>query len=181
MANFWPKNGFALNDVKINVKYCITFVFSILAITLIILENSQSLNAKEILQFNRDLKNYNAKLQILNQDKKPAVEFLVAIADTEYKKIYGLMNLKSLPQDRGMIFYFRKNEVVYMWMKNTKIPLDMLFIDKNNIIVNIETDTVPESLDVISSEKPVKKVLEINGGLVKKFNIKIGQKIKILR
>jgi uncharacterized membrane protein (UPF0127 family) len=66
-----------------------------------------------------------------------------------------------------------------MWMKNTRIALDMVFIDKNNQIATIVTNTEPYSLDIISSEKEVKKVLEINAGLVKKFGIKVGQKIKI--
>jgi hypothetical protein len=120
-------------------------------------------------------------LQIFNQDSKQVAEFTIAIADDDHKKMYGLMNLKHLPENNGMIFTFDKTQVVTMWMKNTLIPLDMLFIDDANIIVNIKTDATPKSLEVISSEKPVKKVVEINGGLSKKLGIEIGQKIKVAK
>ena len=66
-----------------------------------------------------------------------------------------------------------------MWMKNTKIPLDMIFIDKNNKIISISKEAVPESLEVISSEFKVMKVLEINGGLCDKFGIAVGDYIRI--
>ncbi len=67
-----------------------------------------------------------------------------------------------------------------MWMKNTKIPLDIVFIDKDDVIVNIVTNTTPYSLDLIPSEAKVNKVLEINGGITKKLGIKIGDKIRKL-
>ena len=127
-------------------------------------------------QFNHDPKNYNVKLQIFDNDKK-TTEFLVAIANNSDTREYGLMNLDKLDQKHGMIFIFDSNLVVNMWMKNTLIPLDMIFIDENNIIVNIKEDTKPLSLEIISSQKIVKKVLEINAGLSKKLGIKNGQKI----
>ena len=164
---------------KMNRKNCIFLIFSILAISLIIVKMPGRLNAKELIEFNRDLKNYNVKLQILNQNQDEIAKFMIAIADTEYKKMYGLMNLSSLPATNGMLFPFIKNEVVAMWMKNTKIPLDMIFLDNEGVIVNIKANTTPYSTEIISSEKPAKKVLEINAGLVKKFGIKIGQQIKV--
>jgi uncharacterized membrane protein (UPF0127 family) len=143
------------------------------------LQAPQNIDAKDILQFNRDAKNYNAKLQIIDSDQKEITQFLIAIADSDARKMYGLMNLDKLPQNQGMLFVFAKSEVITMWMKNTRIPLDMLFIDSDNIIANIKTNAKPYSLEVIYSEKEVKKVLEINGGLVKKLGIKVGQKILI--
>jgi uncharacterized membrane protein (UPF0127 family) len=79
-----------------------------------------------------------------------------------------------------MFFPFYKSQVIVMWMKNTQIPLDMIFIDKHDRIVTIKTHAVPCSLDLISSEKEAKKVLEINAGLVERLGIKVGQKVKIL-
>lgn len=167
-------------STKFDLKRCTFFAICGFIAIFIILRAPQVIDAKEILKFNRDLKNYNAKLQILDSDNKKITEFTIAIADDENKKMYGLMNLEELPQTHGMLFPFFKNQIVVMWMKNTRIPLDMLFIDKNNLIANIKINAEPYSLNLISSEKKVKKVLEINGGLSEKLGIKIGQKIKIL-
>ncbi len=139
----------------------------------------ESIDAKEILNFNRDVKNYNVKLQIVDSKSEEIANFLVAVANDEAKKMYGLMNLDKLPQNRGMLFPFFKSQVILMWMKNTRIPLDMIFIDSDNMIATIKTNAKPYSLETISSEKEVKKVLEINGGLVEKLGIKVGQKVII--
>lgn len=136
---------------------------------------SQAL-ARDIEDFNRNLKNYNVKLQIINDNSK-STEFLVAIANNQNTREYGLMNLEKLDQKHGMLFVFDSNLVVKMWMKNTLIALDMIFIDENNRIVHIEENTKPLSLKIISSQKEIRKVLEINAGLCKKLGIKNGQKI----
>lgn len=130
----------------------------------------------EYSNFNSNPKNYNVKLQIFANNKEIA-NFMVAIANNNKTREYGLMNLENLNQGHGMLFLFDKNQVINMWMKNTLIALDMIFIDENNIIVNIKEHAEPRSLSIISSQKPVKKVLEINAGLSKKLAIKTGQKI----
>lgn len=129
------------------------------------------------LKFNEDPENYNAKLQIIDEKNNDVAEFDIAIADSNKKRLQGLMHLDVLPQKHGMIFLFENSQVIAMWMKNTLIPLDMIFIDENNIIVNIKTNTTPHSLDIISSVKEVSKVLEINAGLVDTFGIKVGHRI----
>jgi uncharacterized membrane protein (UPF0127 family) len=130
----------------------------------------------DALEFNQDKKNYNLKLEILDKNKKVA-EFFVAVADTDKKRLYGLMNLKNFPRNNGMLFVFDKAAILNMWMKNTNISLDMIFIDENNKIINIAENTTPFSLDVISSQLPCIKVLEINGGLSKILKIKVGQRV----
>lgn len=89
------------------------------------------------------------------------------------------MNLKKLHPKYGMIFIFESPRIINMWMKNTYIPLDMIFIDENNQIIKIEKNTTPHSLEIISSDKKAIKVLEINAGLSDKFDIKIGNKIDL--
>jgi uncharacterized membrane protein (UPF0127 family) len=179
------KNKIAQQKImkKLNFKFCSkrsTFaILFCLIVTLIILRTPKNLDAKEVLEFNRDLQNYNVKLQILDQNNHEVTKFFVAIADDDYKKMYGLMNLGTLPKEYGMLFPFFRSQVLTMWMKNTHIPLDMIFIDSKNIITTIKTNAEPKSLEIISSEKPVKKVLEINGGLSEKLGIKVGQKIFI--
>ncbi len=106
---------------------------------------------------------------------------MTAIADDDYKKMYGLMFVKDLPENFAMLFNFNHNIIATMWMKNTLIPLDMLFIDGDGIIVNIKHNAEPRSLEVISSEKHVQQVLEINGGICQKLGIEIGDKIRLLK
>ena len=167
--------------MKLNFGRFVFFIFAGLIAGIVIFNAPKSLDAEELKLFNRDPKSYNVKLQILNQSNDQVAEFMVAVADDDYKKMYGLMNLEQLPKDFGMIFNFDKNIVATMWMKNTMIALDMLFIDDKGIIANIKQDATPYSLEVISSEVPVQQVIEINGGLAKKLGIEVGQKIRILK
>jgi uncharacterized membrane protein (UPF0127 family) len=127
-----------------------------------------------------DDKNYNVKLQIINNQNGVVNDFLVKIAKTDKERERGLMWVKKLPQNYGMIFEFTNEQLVYMWMKNTKIPLDMIFINQEGKIVHIKHQTQPESLEIISSINPAVKVLEINGGLADKLGIEVGDAVKII-
>ena len=100
----------------------------------------------------------------------------VAIADNEEKRRYGLMNLKRMAGKNGMLFLYKSHAIINMWMKNTLIPLDMVFID-GDVIVYIHRQAKPLDLSIISSVYEVDKVLEINAGEVDSKKIKIGQKI----
>ncbi len=133
-------------------------------------------NAYGSKYFNRNAKNYNVKLQIFDETQIIA-EFFVSIANNQEKRNYGLMNLPKLEAKMGMLFIFERPDVINMWMKDTLIPLDMIFVDASNNIVNIKQMAAVRSLDIISSGKIIDKVLEINGGLCAKLGIKIGQKI----
>lgn len=129
------------------------------------------------VSFNQNLENYNNLVKIIDDQGKSVTTFKVVIADDDQKRKYGLMHLKKLPKEYGMIFIFDQSHFITMWMKNTTIPLDMLFIDSNNIIQDIKLSTIPYSLEIIKSEQKVNKVLEINAGLVNYFQIKKGYKI----
>ena len=74
------------------------------------------------------------------------------------------MYVKGLPKNTGMLFIYPDNNIRTMWMKNTFISLDMIFIDENGIVSSIEKNTEPQSLKTIRSEKPIKYVLELAGG-----------------
>lgn len=130
------------------------------------------------IEFNRDVKNYQFKLQILNQQHQKITEFDTAIANDQDKRATGLMNVEDFDDNQAMLFIFDETKIVSMWMKNTKIPLDMIFIDENNKVVNIKHNAKPHSLKIISSQVPVKYVLEINAGLSHKRGINIGHTIK---
>lgn len=180
--SFFGAAAFALKAKNIEkmpiifLKFMKNFLHKIyFAVVLIFVSQGNALSY-ELNDFNTNVKNYNVKLKIID-GQKLVKKFNVAVANTPQKRAYGLMNIKALPQDQAMLFLFDKISVVHMWMKNTLIPLDMIFIDVSNNIVNIRKQAVPESLEVISSKEKIDKVLEINGGLCDKFGIKIGQKI----
>jgi uncharacterized membrane protein (UPF0127 family) len=131
--------------MKFNFKRFVFFIFGGAILGLIIFNVPKTLDAEGLKQFNRDLKNYNVKLQIFNPTDEVIADFMVLVADDDYKKMYGLMNLKEMPKNHGMLFNFDKTQIVTMWMKNTLMPLDMLFIDDNDLIVNIKHDAVVQS------------------------------------
>ncbi len=103
--------------------------------------------------------------------------FRVEIADTPRLREIGLMNRRELAEDAGMLFDFAKSDRVSMWMKDTLIPLDMLFIRADGRIANIAERTVPGSLTPIDSQGPVLGVLELNGGTSARLGIKPGDKL----
>ena len=85
---------------------------------------------------------------------------------------------KKLPQNRGMLFIYKSERVVRMWMKNTFIPLDMLFLDKNGFITHLVKEARPLSLEIISSMGNVLGVLELLGGTSEKLGIRIGDRVE---
>ena len=106
-----------------------------------------------------------------------ATMFTVEIADTEQSRERGLMFRQRLPENRGMLFDFGAPRPVSMWMKNTYIPLDMLFIRADGTIAYIAENTVPKSLDTVGITEPVLAVLELAGGTTKKLGIRSGDKV----
>jgi uncharacterized membrane protein (UPF0127 family) len=168
-------------DMKFDLKRFTIFVLICAGIGFVLLQNPKEIADSELKKFNHDFKNYNANLEIFDGSDHKIASFKVAIADTKKKKMYGLMNLDYMPQNNGMVFTFDDSQVVTMWMKNTRISLDMIFIDADDDIAWIANDTIPHSLNLISSQKEVVKVLEINAGLATKLGIKIGQKVRILK
>ncbi|MEK9685156.1 MAG: DUF192 domain-containing protein [Rhodospirillaceae bacterium] len=103
--------------------------------------------------------------------------FQVEIARTPREHELGLMFRRSLAKNSGMLFQYAYPSIIRMWMKNTFIPLDMIFISEEGYVVRVFERAVPGSLQIISSEKPVKAVLEVNGGTVSRIGLKIGDRI----
>ena len=98
-------------------------------------------------------------------------------ATDEQSRITGLMFQKTLAEKAGMVFEFDEMQIVNMWMRNTILPLDMIFFDDAGKVVNIAENTKPFSLDIVSSEKPSKFVLEVNAGVAKKFGLNAGDHV----
>jgi len=106
------------------------------------------------------------------------VSFAVEVADTPSKREMGLQYRRDLAADRGMIFLFPTESGQSFWMKNTPLPLDMIFINRERKIVGIIEQTVPFSLEPRSVGAPSQFVLEINGGLSKRHGIKAGDTVR---
>jgi uncharacterized membrane protein (UPF0127 family) len=105
--------------------------------------------------------------------------FDVWVADTPARRMQGLMFVRDLAPDGGMLFTEEAPRVMSMWMKNTFIPLDMLFIDRQGRIVRIAARTTPHSLDSISSGEPVTRVLELRGGEANARGIQAGDHVRV--
>ena len=102
--------------------------------------------------------------------------FTVEVARTPEEQAQGLMFRKSVPPDRGMIFPYDPPVQVSFWMKNTLVPLDMVFIGPDGKIGRIAANTTPMSLDPVASIDPVSAVLEIAGGRAAELGIREGDK-----
>jgi hypothetical protein len=103
--------------------------------------------------------------------------FTAEIADTEELRKRGLMFRHLLPEDKAMLFDYGNPRPVAMWMKNTNISLDMLFIREDGTIAAIAENTVPQSLDTISVQEPVRGVLEMAAGTVKRLGLKQNDRV----
>ncbi|WP_380875079.1 hypothetical protein ACFB49_03210 [Sphingomonas sp. DBB INV C78] len=103
--------------------------------------------------------------------------FLVEMARTDAEQARGLMYRTELAPDRGMLFPYDPPQPASFWMKNTLIPLDMIFIRPDGTIARIAENTVPESLEPVPSGEPVSAVLEIAGGNAAAQGIAVGDKV----
>ena len=99
------------------------------------------------------------------------------VADTEELRERGLMFRHILPPDQAMLFDFGTPRPASMWMKNTNMPLDMVFVREDGTIAAIAENTVPLSLDTVSVQEPVKGVIELAGGTAKKLGMHLNDKV----
>lgn len=103
--------------------------------------------------------------------------FTIEYARTPEEMERGLMFRDHLAPDHGMLFLYEEDRWVTFWMKNTLIPLDLIFVDASGRIVRIAERTVPFSTELIPSETPVRAVLEVNGGTVDRLRIQPGDRL----
>jgi uncharacterized membrane protein (UPF0127 family) len=116
------------------------------------------------------------EVSIMTKEGREIV-FQVEVADTPAKREMGLQYRRELDEDRGMIFLFAAEEQLSFWMKNTPIPLDMIFISGERKIVGIVENTVPFSLESRSVSGRSRYVLEINGGLSRRYGFTAGDNV----
>ncbi len=107
------------------------------------------------------------------------VAYQVEIAESKSSRKRGLMYRKSMASNYGMLLYYKRPANMAIWMKNTYIPLDIIFIDINGVILKIHEGAVPHSTKRIESDSRVRAVLEVNAGQIMEFGIKPGDQVRL--
>jgi len=123
---------------------------------------------------------YFDNLNIVNNYKEE-ITYNVEVVKSQSEQELGLMYRKKLEKKTGMLFIFKKEKKATFWMKNTYIPLDIIFIKKNGKIDSINFNTKPLDTKRIKSKNKIVAVLEINAGEAKQFNFDINSKVEIDR
>lgn len=120
----------------------------------------------------------NGELQFLKKDNSLITTIDIEIAENDQERAKGLMWRKSMPENSGMLFLFDNEKQLSFWMKNTLIPLDIIYVNKLKEITDIHNNTVPLSEISIPSKKPVQFTIEVIAGFCNNNQINIGDKIK---
>lgn len=107
-----------------------------------------------------------------------SARFRVSVADDAQERAQGLMNVQQMPSSTGMLFAYQREQPVAFWMKNTFLPLDMIFADASGTVVHVHPDAVPHDETPIPSGQPAQYVLEINAGLSAQLGIAPGSLIQ---
>ena len=117
----------------------------------------------------------NEKIEVSVYNKN--ITFNVEVAKTIEERRTGLMYRKKLLNNEGMLFIFPREKIIQLWMKNTYIPLDVIFISENKVIVDIKKNMEKLSETIVKSKVKSRYALEFNAGLVDKLDIEIGDKV----
>lgn len=119
----------------------------------------------------------NGELTFLTSDDKYISKIDIEIAEDDDARTQGLMYREEMKKNQGMLFIFPYESMQSFWMKNTVIPLDMIFVNKNNEIVTIRKNAVPFDTGHYASTKPAQFVIEVNAGYTDSLGIKVSDKI----
>ncbi len=124
-----------------------------------------------------ELESLYAVDQLVLNGARECVRFQIYLADERWQKSRGLMFVAELPEDWGMLFGYPAPRRISMYMKNTLIPLDMLFFGDDGSIMHIAANTTPGSLKSVGPSEHAVAVLEINGGLSQRLGFKVGSRL----
>ena len=118
------------------------------------------------------------ELTIIKATDSTKINLDIEIADTEFDTQTGLMYRESMEKNQAMLFVFDDASERYFYMKNTKIPLDLIYIDANKTVVSFQKNAKPFDESSLPSNAPAKYVLEVNAGLVDAWGLSVGDKIE---
>ena len=122
-----------------------------------------------------DIFDFDVLEVVADDGKRVKLDVYVAMDFEQQRR--GLMFVRSMPERTGMLFVYDTEDIRSMWMKNTYIPLDMVFARADGSVVNVVTDTVPQTLSSHRSTAPARYVLELNAGTARRLAIGTGSRI----
>jgi uncharacterized membrane protein (UPF0127 family) len=120
---------------------------------------------------------YTRDVRFLNDDGSVISEIRVAVVDTDEERNMGLMDVRDLPQDRGMLFIFEREAPLTFWMANTPLSLDIIYVNKEKEIVTIHANTPPLSEQNFDSSSDAMYAIEVNAGYCLRHDIREGLKV----
>jgi uncharacterized membrane protein (UPF0127 family) len=123
------------------------------------------------------LRGFTQTRAIIETSGRVCLMLEIYLADSPEQHRQGLMFIDQMDEFEGMLFRYDQNAMIHMWMKNTHIPLDMVFIRGDGEIAGIARRTTPMSTQRISSPEPVPFVLELNGGMTERWQIEPGNRL----
>lgn len=122
-----------------------------------------------------------AEVYLVKSSGDTIKQLQIEISDNDYERETGLMYRKDMQENQGMLFIFDEEQPRGFYMKNTYIPLDIIFLDAAKEIVSFSKNAEPQSMETILSGKPAKYVLEINAGLADEWNLEVGDRLILNR
>jgi uncharacterized membrane protein (UPF0127 family) len=144
-------------------------------------EEHERIQKTTFAPFNEPQFTKEGELTFFSKNNKEIIAIDIEIVDTREEMTRGLMYRRTMAETQGMLFVFGMSKYRSFWMKNTYIPLDMIFVDKKMQIVKIEKNTKPLSEELISVPWETQYTIEVNAGFCDQHGIEIGDSIQILR
>lgn len=121
---------------------------------------------------------YPNRLSFLDENGQVVTTIRYATADDPEERNQGLMDVRYMPEDAGMVFFFETEEPQSFWMANTPLPLDIMYVNSDSVIVSIYQNTTPFSQTTLPSGEPAQYVIETNGGFSITHDIREGMKVR---
>jgi len=170
------RSGPATSKIKTNKSaFRIVTIIVLITAAAFLIFNNFTKNGKPEVEYYKFKK--EGELTITDSSGNSKIKIDLEIAETEYERQLGLMNRNTMEETQGMLFKFPVERLQSFWMRNTLIPLDIIFINKDKEIVTIHKNTEVLSAQSYPSSSPAIYVLEVNGGFTGRQNIKLGDKI----
>jgi len=153
------------------IKLTFSTVFIILLLSSLALLHS-NVQIKHNIEFEQ-----SGILKILPSEMHDTLTVKIELAESDSEMMQGLMYRKAMAPDEGMLFVYAQMQEMYFWMKNTYIPLDLIYIDEDGVIVDLQENTTPFSEKSIVSNVLSRYVLEVNAGFCEKNYVIVGDKV----
>ena len=141
--------------------------------------NTSTMNSSTMNTSTMNTSTMNSSSVVFTGNNVTQVRVDVEVANTLAEQEYGLMNRTSLGQYDGMLFVFASDRELSFWMKDTLIPLDMVFVNRSGTIVDINKNAIPMSENVFTAKSPCEYVVEVNGGFCDQHSVRIGDAVII--